>query len=87
MGFRQSVFGSKYQSTRKKVFLSLLPSLDSWEAEGYLLLLTGVYRGQEFRFISVSLLVLWPPSQRLSWWVRDGVGVRVERLETVSSVT
>ena len=58
---------------------SLLPYLDSREATGYLLLLTGVYRGQEFGFTSASVLVLRPPGQRSSWWVRDGVKVRVGR--------
>jgi hypothetical protein len=39
-----------------------------------MLMLTGVYRGQVFGFISVSLLVLRPPARRSSWWVRETGG-------------
>jgi hypothetical protein len=56
-GIQADRFLFEFESTRKNAVLSLLPYLDIWVAAGYLLLLTGVYRGQEFEFFSVPLLV------------------------------
>ena len=69
----------KWKRINRAVF-SFLLSLDSWEAAGYILLLTGVFCGQLFRDL-FCVLCLRPLAQRSSWWVRDGVEVRVRRRE------